>query len=353
MPKIHFRLVMTVAVTFGLFITIAAAQMSPFENPGPSQFAGTAPAPYPVKCRPPASPPCFPDPNMGMLPPPCFNPYGCPPPLCKPPVTAEPALYIGYLFRGGGSGIEIQFNNGDVASITSTRNDFDLQGVWGELAVPFALSQNMGAFVTLGHLFPTVTKTSESYRLLNGVARREWNTDIQWWELNTGLSYRISPNASAIGGFRWSSFQVNFNDPTGQVGFAAVTDDAKLAMNVYLPFFGIELSSAPNCTSRIRAAVIGFPAAPGELEFQETFTPTGPVAARLSGKTDYRSGYFLEALGEASMTMNAWSLGGFVRYDFLHTERTRDFNLGGLVRQADIKLDRGHWIIGGKIGFLF
>jgi hypothetical protein len=337
----------------GLLVTVASAQMSPWgPSGGYSNFMGMA-TPPPMKCRPPAPSPCAPCPTMGCNQPPCINPYACPPPMCASPVTAEPSVYVGYLFKDHGAGVDIEFNNGDVVSITSTRNDFDLQGVWLELAVPFALSQDAFAFVTGAHLFPTQTKALQSYRQVNGVAKREWNPDIQWWELNAGLAYRFCPVVSGLGGFRWSSFVVNFNDPTGQQSFAATSDDAKLTANAYIPFLGLAAGGEPSCNSSFNIAVLGFPAVPSDVEFQETLSPTGQVSTRLSGKTDYKSGYFLEALGEASMKMNAWSLGGFVRFDVIHTERTRDFTVAGVSRQADIKFDRRNWIVGGKIGVAF
>jgi len=265
----------------------------------------------------------------------------------------EPSVYVGYLFKDHGAGVNIQFNNGDVVGITSTRNDFDLQGVWLEAALPVVFSECAALFVTGAHLFPVKTKALQSYRQVDGFARREWNTDIQWWELNAGLTYRLAPCAAGVAGFRWSSFVVNFNDPTGQLGFATATDDAKLTANAYIPFFGLLVSGDPNCNSSVKAAVIGFPALPSDLEFQEVLSPTGQTSTRFDGKTDYKSGYFLEALGEASMKMDAWSLGAFVRFDLLHAERTRDFTGAGISRQAEIKFDRRNWIFGGKISAAF
>lgn len=337
-------------------ITGVSAQQMPW-GPGGGYpgFMGMAPPP-PTKCKPVGPPPCSPYPGGGCPPPfPGFNPYACPPPMCVPPPIAEPSVFVGYLFKDHGAGINIEFNNGTVLGLNSTRNDFDLQGVWGEVALPFAVSDNASLFVTGAHLFPVQTKAIQSYRRVDGAAKREWNPDIQWWEINAGGALRFTRFASGLVGFRWSSFVVNFNDPTSQLGFANSTDDAKLTVNAYIPFFGLEVNGEPSCNSSIRAAVLGFPALPSDVEFQETVTPSDTqVSTRLSSsKTDYRSGYFLEALGEASMKVNAWTLGAFVRFDFLHTERTRDFTVGGVTSQADIQFDRRNWIIGGKLGLLF
>ena len=122
---------------------------------------------------------------------PGFDPYGCPPPACTPGPYMEPSVFVGYFYKDHGAGVNIQFNDGDVLGITSTRNDFTLQGVWLELATPVALSQNVGFFLSVAHLFPVQTTALESYQLLDGAAKREWNPDIQWWELDTALTCRL------------------------------------------------------------------------------------------------------------------------------------------------------------------
>ncbi len=356
--------VMVATLIVGLCITGVSAQQMPFgpgggysgfmgmpPAPGPGFGAGPGCGPGPVKCKPMGPPPCAPPPAMGCAPYPGFDPYACPPP-CAPAPIAEPALYVGYLFKDHGAGVNVQFNNGDVVGITSTRNDFDLQGVWLELMVPFALGPSATAFVSGAHLFPVNVKDIQSYQLVDGAASREWNPDIQWWELNAGLSYRFCPMVSALGGFRWSSFVVNFNNPFSQVGFAG-SDDAKLTVNAYIPFFGLLAEGQPTCNSNFKAAVLGFPALPSDVEWQESLSQTSLVTTRLAGNTTNKTGYFLEALAEASTKMCNWDLGAFVRFDLIHTDRTRDYTFPGGTIQADVKFDRRNWIIGGKIGYAF
>ena len=348
-------------------ITGASAQQMPW-GPGGGHpgFMGMAPMPQgagypgsmcapppPMKCRPENPAPCFPNMNQGCASFPGFNPYGCPPPMCMPGPTAEPSVYVGYLFKDHGAGIDLQFSNGNVAGITSTRNDFDLQGVWLEFALPIAISKNAGLFFTGAHLFPVETKGLQSYTLVNGSASREWKPDIQWWEITTGLSCRLTPFIAALGGFRWSSFVVKFDDPTDQLGFTTTTDDAKLITNAYIPFFGGEINIEPSCNTSLKAAVIGLPALPGDLKYRETISATGAASISYSGSTKYKSGYFMEALTEASMRMNPFSLGAFAKFDWLQTVRTRDFIVDGTNVNAEIKFDRRNWIIGGKASVVF
>ena len=242
----------------------------------------------------------------------------------------EPSVFVGYLYKDHGAGVNLQFNDGDVLGITSTRNDFTLQGVWLELAAPVALSQNVGFFLSVAHLFPVQTTALESYELLaSEAAKREWNPDIQWWELNTALTYRLCQAFNGLAGFRWSSFMVNFGQAASQVNFSTSPDQAQLTFNAYIPYLGLALRCDPTCNSSFKAAFLGFPALPGDLDFQETLNPTGTVSTRSSGATNYRSGYFYEALAEASTRMGACSLGAFVRFDAIHTNRTRDFTVDG------------------------
>ncbi len=360
MRMISIRGILIASFVIGFAITGVSAQQMPL-GPGsgysgsigmapPTPGAGypgpmCAPPPPPMKCRPSGPAPCFPSPNAG---------YGCPPPTCMPGTYMEPSVFVGYLYKDHGAGVNIQFNDGDVLGITSTRNDFTLQGVWLELAAPVALSQNVGFFLSVAHLFPVQTTALESYELLaSEAAKREWNPDIQWWELNTALTCRLCQALTGLAGFRWSSFMVNFGQATNQVNFSTSPDQAQLTVNAYIPYLGLALRCDPTCNSSFEAAFLGFPALPGDLDFQETLNPTGTVSTRFSGATNYKSGYFYEALAEASTRMGPCNLGAFVRFDAIHTNRTRDFTLDGVARTADVLFDRRNWIFGGKIGFVF
>jgi hypothetical protein len=359
MRMISIRGILIASFVIGFAITGVFAQQMPLgPGSGYSGPVGMAPPPIagsypgsmcapplpPMKIRPSGPAPCFPSPNAG---------YDCPPPTCMPGTYIEPSVFVGYLYKDHGAGVNIQFGNGDVLGITSARNDFTLQGVWLELAAPVALSQNVGLFLSVAHLFPVQTIALESYQLTDDAAKREWNPDIQWWELDTALTCRLTPALTGIAGFRWSSFMVNFGQATNQVNFSTSPDQAQLTANAYIPLLGLALQCEPTCNSSFKAAFLGFPALPGDIDFQETLTPTGTDSTRFSGPTNYRSGYFYEALAEASTRMGAWSLGALVRFDAIHTNRTRDFTLDGASRSADVLFDRRNWIFGGKIGCIF
>ncbi len=363
MRMISIRGILIASFVIGFAITGVSAQQMPFgpgggysgsigmvPPPPGGSYPGSmcAPPPPPMKCRPSGPAPCFPSPNAGCSQFPGFDPYGCPPPTCMPGPSIEPSVYVGYLYKDHGAGTKIHFEDGNLlAGISSMRNDFTLQGVWLELAAPIALSQNAGLFFSVAHLFPVQATALESYSEL--VVSQDWNTDIQWWEMDTGLAYRLCPTVTGLAGFRWSSFLVDFGQATNQQNFSTSPDQAQLSVNAYIPFLGLALEHHPDCNSSFKAAFLGFPVLPSDVEFQETLAE----ATRFSGATNYKSGYFYEALVEASTRMGAWSLGALVRFDAIHTNRNLDFTSNGSSLTAAIQFDRRNWIFGGKIGYVF
>jgi hypothetical protein len=352
MRKIAVRNILVSSLLIGLFATGISAQEIPW-GPGGGYpgFSGMAPPP-PMKCKPMNPAPCPSAPPMcGPQMPPAF--YPCPPPGCQT-TSSEPSVYLGYLFKDHGAGLQIQFNNGDVASINSTRNDFDLQGVWLELAVPVFLSPQAGLVFTGSHLFPVQPNAVQTYSRISGAARRQWTPDIQWWELNAAALYRFSQMTAGIAGFRWSSFVVDFNNPTNQLGFTNSADQAKLTTNAYIPFVGVLIERQLDCCSKTRCAVIGFPTLPSDVDFTETLSLSGQqVSTTISPKGTLKSGYFFEASSEYSTQVRNWSYGAFVRFTALHSERSHDVNVSGGTRQVDVTFDRMNWIVGGKIGVAF
>ncbi|MGA8833241.1 MAG: hypothetical protein ACLQT6_15835 [Desulfomonilaceae bacterium] len=176
------------------------------------------PPPSVNKCGPPAPPICFP----------------CPPPVCKSSNMGSSA-YLGYLFSNG-AGFQIQLNNPNATGLTSTRGDFNLQGLWMEVGATIDVSQNVTAVFTGAHLFALQPSATQWYTITGSPsAARQWNPDVQWWEVNTAETYQLCPGISAIAGFRWTSFAVNFNNARNQQYFNALTDSATLTTNLYIP----------------------------------------------------------------------------------------------------------------------
>jgi len=206
-------------------------------------------------------------------------------PCCPQPcenTCSEPSVYLGYLYRDHGAGLQLQFN-GPVTPVGLpyyTRNDFDLQGIWLELALPMTIGNNFGLLLSGAHLFPLQPTSLQSYSLSGATdsAARQWTPDIQWWEVNTAGTYQLVPSFSGVIGFRWTSFVVNFNNPKKQTGFITPnTDSETLNTNAYIPYAGFVMEGKPDCRSKIKLAAYGSPILPATIVYNETVSLTTPT----------------------------------------------------------------------------
>lgn len=285
------------------------------------------------------------------------NPQGqfpCFPQPCKT-TSSEPSAFVGYLYRPHGVTFQTRFDGPATANqISSTRNDFDLQGIWLEFALPMTIGQNMGFIVSGAHLFSLQPTSTQSYTIYNSpTAARQWNPDIQWWETNAAGTYQFAPFISGLAGFRWTSLITNFNEAKNQVGFVAPNADyGSLNTNSYIPYAGVLMEGKPDCRSSVKVAAYGCPILPASLTYNEsmdlTNQPTSIYATTLSS-----TGYFFEALTEYSMQRDCWLMGSFARFTALRMERTVGASVGGVNMPIDIIFDRSNWIFGGKIGYTF
>jgi len=288
--------------------------------------------------------------SIGCAPmPPAWQPILVGPQLDRP----EPSLQVGYLYGDRGSEFRLNYGRANEQGVLSTKNDGELQGVWAELAIPIVLTQRADFVFTAGRLFPVQTDFPQYYSVAGGAAaKRDWRSDVRWWELNTAWMYRFSRLMSGILGFRWFSMDIEFHLPTNQQGFSNTNDEAKFIANAYIPFLGVLLKSNSNDFGCLKAAVIGFPGLPGDFQHTETMNLNGqPVSSRFFPGGTYRSGYFVEALGDYTVHKRDWNFGAFVRFTAMHSERDRDLNVNGISSQTDLSFDRRSWIFGGKIGF--
>jgi hypothetical protein len=289
-----------------------------------------------------------------FMPPPCQPQFPCVPQNCKS-VNSEPSVYLGYLYKEHGAELQIQNNGPTTAgSTTFTRNDFDLQGIWLELALPMSINENMGLILTGAHLFTLQPTSVQSYSLAGAPsAARQWTPDLQWWEVNAAGSYQFLPSLSGIMGFRWTYFGSNFNNPTNQSGLINPNaDSATLTTNAYIPYSGILIENKPDCRSVIKIAAYGSPILPGDFSYTENIN-LNQAPTSISPKGLFSCGYFFEGFSEYSMRRDLWSMGGFVKFTAVHSERSLGANVGGVNTPVDIYLDRRNWIFGGKMGYTF
>lgn len=364
MNNISLYRIMILALVLALSVTVSFAQQIPVSIPGGDQdFPRVAP-PSPTRGGN-MNPRMYPPPTRGdnrnpsMYTPPSVNKCGppappicfpCPPPVCKS-TNMGSSVYLGYLYSNG-AGFQIQLNNPNATGLTSTRGDFNLQGLWMELGATIDVCQNVTAVFTGAHLFSLQSNTTQSYTIAGSPsAARQWNSDVQWWEVNSAGTYQFCPGISAIAGFRWTSFAVNFNNARNQQNFNALNDSATLTTNLYIPYSGLLLESSPDCQSTFKLAAYGCPVLPGTFAFSETMSLANPTT--LSPNVNLNSGYFVEALSEYSMRRDMWNFGGFVRFTAVFSERSVGLTLGGVNTPMDFTFEKKNWIFGGKIGYKF
>lgn len=306
------------------------------------------PMPPVTKCLPPM-------PEMGPPPAPLF----CPPtPLPQPCATAgiEPSIYLGYLYKDKGAGFKLQFNNGSGqgTGLTSTRNDFDLQGIWLEFALPITVSKELTATLSGAHLFSLQPRSTQSYALPGAsAAARWWNPDVFWWEVDGSGAYRLNKYLSVVAGFRWTSLGADFGTPYDERGFVTPNADTEtLRSNFYIPYSGIMLENRNDCQGGLKIAGYGSPVVPADFSLRETSSLTGTTIT-LNPQINMGAGYFVEGFSEYWMKRESLTFGGFVKFTAVHCERTVGYLAGNYNIPIDVTIDRKNWIFGGKIGYVF
>ncbi len=309
--------------------------------------ASRIPLPEITKCQPQLAPS---SPLMPM-PSPC-----CPPPQCSPPAGIEPSIYLGYLYKDHGAGFSVQFDdsNRTQTSFRNTRNDFDLQGIWLELALPVAVSKELTATLSGAHLFALHSNSTQSYSLIGAAsAARWWNPDIYWWEVDCNAIYKLNQYLGAIVGFRWTSLGADFGTPFNEAGFVIPNaDTSTVRTNTYIPYSGVALQNSEDCQGGLKLAAFGSPIAPADFSHRENISLPGGTLT-LNPQVNLGMGYFAEGYAEYSLKRQSVTFGGFTRFTAVHAERTVGYVVNGVPIPIDVTMDRKNWIFGGKIGYVF
>ncbi|MEW6532199.1 MAG: hypothetical protein AB1473_15290 [Thermodesulfobacteriota bacterium] len=310
---------------------------------------------------PPCGPPTKVKKGMPFMPPPgpCFMPP-CPP-KCGPNVVIEPMIYLGYVWKDRGVGLKAENDAAPVLGLLETRHDYDLSGFWLEVAIPVSFDYNYGLMVSGAHLFPAATTSRQTYNLAagGGGGRRDWNTDIQWWNVQAAGSYSFWRGVNLLAGYRWDSFMTKFTSPSDLVGIPGLnTDQADLTVSAHIPFIGIQLDPWLSCETFTKVGFVGFPVVLGSVIYKEGLGNAANGPAALNGNQGFDSGYFMEAYGEGGMKMANWNVGGFVKYSTLHATSKVDLEAslaadGTAQQRYNFTFDRRNWIFGGKIGVAF
>jgi hypothetical protein len=285
-----------------------------------------------------------------------------------PTSSLESTIYVGYLSTHKGAGLSFDTTGGDLFTIRDFRQDYTVEGIWGQLDVPVRSSGPLGLAFGLGYLFPFRQKSLEAYTLTTGPGRRVWDADIQLWNVEAALTLNLSCSVMAVAGFRYESLLTNFSDPEEQVAVGGSSEDeADFAFSGYIPFLGVIAERIDVYGARGKAGMVGFPALPGAFEYRETVSESGLPGpgntARMLSNNEFHSGYFFEAFGELAVRVYGTQMGAFAKYSMAHGKTTADVNaqVGSIVGPAlrsfhnrfDVNFDRRYWIIGGNVALNF
>jgi hypothetical protein len=188
------------------------------------------------------------------------------------------------------------------------------------------------------------------------------DADNELGMLQAGAFYKFCDagwgSFQALGGFRWDYFSTKQTITFRDGGVVTSTATNNLTIDSYLPYVGVGMSQLTSC-SYFNARVIGFPVAPGNVKFQDSFRGTEGGLTFLGGgelKSTFKNAYFIEAFAEyGAKLLGEFFVGGFGAYNILQGKTGEDqyIALGTDSRSERIVLSRRIWTFGGTIAYKF
>jgi hypothetical protein len=293
-------------------------------------------------------------------------PGACPPqPFWAGPCQTESeglgfAGYAGYVTSSYGVQFAFEAENAALSTLfTSISCRYPLSGISLGGSCRSSLGDNIQGMLKGSWYLSLNTNSREEYGVAPGfVAKRSWETSIQWGTVDASAAYLVGCNAAVIGGLRFDQFMTNFKNSDDYVNAAGPgwpTDRADVTVASYLPYVGFAVQHS-SCVGSVSAGVLGFPYLFGSVAFKETFDAT----PRLTANHSFERGYLAEAFVEAEQKMGSVSIGGFARWQALHGECPVGIQLsvptgfaGNDAQPFRFRLDRQFWLLGGKMSVSF
>lgn len=272
-----------------------------------------------------------------------------------------PRVYTGYFFQNDGA--EYTLSTPDSPnSLIEDRHVYDLHGVWLETLIPLRLGGRWGMAIGAAYLFPMDVTSNE---ILAGApfGRLERTVPVhtQWWNMDTSLTFDLSPALTGIVGVRYDSFSTEFTEPSVlDAGGVPRFPRGDYAMNLCIPYLGLSATRFLTQTGLMaRLGVIGFPVVLGSTNFIQAgeVQVLGVTVPGLLGHSGLRNGFFLEGVAEAVLPFrNGLQLGAFVKFSTVQAQAStnvgeRNANIPDLEYDLDFK--RKSWIFGGSASFRF
>ncbi len=251
------------------------------------------------------------------------------------------ALYVGYLdYPTDGLAITVEDHPTVFPSFGETIVDIKvpLRGVWLGISSELPLIKDFGIIGTGGLLVPSRT-TSRRVQTLGGPLPGPQDRSLNNFSIvDAALFLNMPASAKILGGFRWDRLDTTFRQDS--------LDRIDFTINAFLPYLGVQLNQG-----NVVVRLIGFPAAPGNLRWEE-LRPQAPLAAIGSTSLGFKSGAFLELFGSYSKRLSdSMEIAGYLTYNYLNA-RTVDESppvLNFVPEKNSFAYNRRYWIVGGSI----
>jgi len=255
--------------------------------------------------------------------------------------------YVGY---PRSTTVEFTAQGPGIGGTVAIKHGIPLQGIRVSGDTSYTLNDRLTVMGAATWLFPWAGESDELYN--GGAAERKWSSKPQWWTIEGAGAFAMNGSTAFLGGLRYDSFEVNFNnasDINGILGLAS--DEADLRLTSWIPFVGVLAHHGA-----AKFGLLGTPWLLGSAKYGQTI---GGTNVRYNGSGNIKSGYFLEAFGEYGMNMAGAAVALFVKWTCVHGTSTldldRDPSIPGpaTTDTFDLSVDRQNWIFGATASLSF
>jgi len=282
-----------------------------------------------------------------------------------PPRGGGLALYVGYLANDEGVTFGLGQDEQQIANVWDVVTRYPVNGVLFAGSGTIPISSRLDILVNGSWLMPSdggdALQQWNTGRAAAAQSTASWDTKSQWWNAGAAATFNIAGPFSAIGGFLYDSFSTNFANPRNlnNMGATSVDDEADLAVNSIIPYFGGLLTQGGPSGS-LTIGMIGTPIIFGGASYTESFNQGAAVSNQVDISGAIEEGSFFEIFAETSMNIRAMSFGIFGGWNITRARMNMNFDFNqGLVAPASVSRSytgtfyRSAWVLGGKFALDF
>lgn len=261
------------------------------------------------------------------------------------------------------------------STITTLLQSAKMEGLWLELVLPARTNYPVGFTTTFGYLVPSQYRIQESYQG-SGTrqASRTWQTQTNLYNIKFSVDFMVTESLTGMAGVLYDSLSTSFSNPENispinNNPYINYAQEGNAAVNVILPFIGLQYEQPLRPRLDLKAYVIGFPGLLGSMSYQESVQygiyrsvngtrESDPFFSALTVKFDggqqISFGYFYEAFLQLSTPIwRGIGAGAFLKYSEYSAKLDHlDMSIGltkPVVPKADMAFSRKPLIIGATI----